>query len=105
MESRLGCAGLDPAARRAPRCESNIRSGRQMQPYRNLSGRSGIAAYEIGEDFVRVVFRGDPEPYVYSAPQIPPSKIAQMKALALAGRGLASFISRNADVRDAYTRP
>ncbi|WP_332674805.1 hypothetical protein [Aromatoleum sp.] len=76
-----------------------------MKAYRNLSGKSGIVAFEIGDDFVSVVFRDDPLPYVYSASQIPPAKIAQMKALALAGRGLASFISRNADVSDAYTRP
>ena len=76
-----------------------------MQPYRNLSGKSGVVAFEIGDDFVSVVFQGDPLAYVYSASQIPPAKIARMKALALAGRGLASFISRNADVRDAYTRP
>lgn len=76
-----------------------------MQPYGNLSGRSGIVAYEIGDDFISVLFHGDRLPYVYSASLIPPPKIEQMKALALAGRGLASFISRNADVRDAYTRP
>lgn len=74
-----------------------------MQPYGNLSGQSGIVAYEIGEDFVKVRFRDNPDLYVYSTAKIAAAKIDEMKRLAVAGRGLATFISRNSDVRDGFS--
>lgn len=74
-----------------------------MQPYRNLSGKSGLEAFEIGNDFVKLRFRDNPRIYVYSSHNIAPEKIEQMKRLALSGRGLASFVSRNDDVRDGFS--
>ncbi|MDT3671625.1 MAG: hypothetical protein ROZ37_14990 [Aromatoleum sp.] len=74
-----------------------------MQRYKNLNGRSGIVAFEIGDDCVKIVFRDNPKVYLYSTRKIPPQKIERMKQLATAGRGLATFISRNPDVRDGYS--
>lgn len=74
-----------------------------MQPYRNLSGKSGVAAFEIGDDFVKVLFRDNPRIYLYSTPPIAAAKIEQMKGLALVGRGLATFISQNPDVRAGFS--
>ncbi|QTQ33738.1 Uncharacterized protein pbN1_37530 [Aromatoleum bremense] len=74
-----------------------------MQLYKNLSGQSGVAAFEIGVDFVKVVFHGNPRVYVYSARNITPAKIEHMKQLAAAGRGLATFISQNPDVRAGFS--
>lgn len=74
-----------------------------MQPYKNLSGKSGIVAFEIGDDCVKIRFRDNPKIYLYSTRRIPPRKIERMKQLAAAGRGLATFISRNPDVRDGYS--
>lgn len=73
-----------------------------MQRYGNLNGRSGVEAFEIGDDWIKVRFHDNPRVYVYASPRIPRDKIVQMKQLALAGRGLATFISRNPDVRNGY---
>lgn len=74
-----------------------------MTPYKNLSGHSGIVAYAIFEDAIHVRFRDGDEPnYLYDAASVGPAKLATMKRLAQAGRGLATFISRT--VRDAYAR-
>jgi len=74
-----------------------------MQPYKNLSGKSGIVAFEIADDCVKILFRDNPRIYVYSTNKIPLRKIERMKRLAVAGRGLAAFISRNPDVRNGYS--
>jgi hypothetical protein len=74
-----------------------------MQPYANLAGDSGIVAYQIGDSFIRIRFHGSRGIYVYSTPELPAAKIERMKQLAAAGRGLATYISRNADVRNGYS--
>ncbi len=72
-----------------------------MESYRNLSGTSGIAAFELGSDFVRVRFL-DNSVYLYSCRSAGRGNIDQMKRLAVAGRGLNTFI--NTAVRKAYER-
>ena len=37
-----------------------------MEPYKNLSGNSGVVAYETGPDFIKVQF-SDGGVYVYTA--------------------------------------
>lgn len=74
-----------------------------MQRYRNLNGKSGIVAFEIGDDCVKIVFRDNSKVYLYSTRKIPAEKIERMKQLATSGRGLTTFISRNPDVRDGYS--
>lgn len=72
-----------------------------MNPYRNLSGKSGVAAYECGDGFIRVRFIHDG---IYEYTDARPGRVhvANMQQLAEAGRGLATYISRF--VRDNYAR-
>lgn len=72
-----------------------------MESYKNLSGQSGVIAYEIGVDSIKVKFRSQ-KTYTYSKQKINSSKIEDMKRLAIEGRGLATFISQNPDVRDNF---
>jgi len=64
-----------------------------MEHYKNLGGNSGVIAYEIGEDSIKVQFR-DGALYLYDLQSAGRSNIEHMKELAMAGRGLNSFISR-----------
>jgi hypothetical protein len=66
-----------------------------MQRYLDLSGNSGVTHYAIGADYVVVKFRGEQEPYRYSYARAGKEHIERMKALAIAGRGLATYISQN----------
>lgn len=70
-----------------------------LQPYRNLNGNSGVSEYEIGPDYIRVRFTGATI-YVYNHARSGAHHVDQMKLLAAAGRGLATYISRH--VKDAY---
>lgn len=70
-----------------------------MEPYLNLSGESGVTGYELGADFIRVRFQGGVT-YRYGQTRPGPHHVARMKACAVAGRGLGTYISQN--VRDLY---
>ncbi len=72
-----------------------------MEPYKNLGGNSGIEAYEIGPDFIRVQF-SDNSVYCYTYEKPGPENVEHMKQLAVDGRGLNSFI--NTTVRYDYAR-
>lgn len=72
------------------------------QPYQGAF-RSGVVAYQIGPDFIRIRFRQG-RVYTYSANHIPAAKIEHMKYLAKAGQGLNTFINQNPDVRFGYER-
>ncbi len=72
-----------------------------MEPYQNLSGNSGVAAYEIGEDYIRVQFTSG-SVYVYTYDSAGADNIEQMKRLARKGQGLNTFINTN--VREEYAR-
>lgn len=72
-----------------------------MEPYQNLSGNSGVAAYEIGEDYIRVQFTSG-SVYVYTYDSAGADNIEQMKRLAKKGQGLNTFI--NTTVREEYAR-
>jgi hypothetical protein len=70
-----------------------------MKRYRNLEGHSGVVAYEIDLQKISVEFvSGDIYDYTYGSAGR--ARVETMKALAEAGRGLATFISRYA--HDAY---
>jgi len=64
-----------------------------MEVYKNLGGSSGVSSYEIGDDNIIVEF-SDGARYLYN--YISPGRmdVEKMKALAVSGRGLNSFISR-----------
>lgn len=65
-----------------------------MKHYRNLSGHSGVIAYEIGADVIAVKFR-DGGAYWYTHASAGPVHVEAMKQLAVAGRGLSTYIARN----------
>lgn len=67
-----------------------------MQPYADINGDSGVAAYEIGEDFINVQFKGSGMTYSYTNASAGAYIVGQMKALAQAGDGLNSFIMKHA---------
>jgi hypothetical protein len=72
-----------------------------MKRYRNLSGDSGVVAYDIGKDYVDVKFRNG-DVYRYDRDTPGADHIENMKLLALAGKGLSSYISRF--VKGRYAR-
>ena len=72
-----------------------------MERYLNLSGDSGVTNYEVGTDFIHVRFRGGTT-YRYSHLRTGQYHVNRMKALAVAGRGLGTYISQH--VRDQYER-
>lgn len=72
-----------------------------MVPYRDVDGDSGVSAYEVGSDFIRVQFR-DGAVYLYTYSSAGQGNIETMKRLAAAGDGLNGFI--NTHVRKSYSR-
>ncbi len=69
--------------------------------YQNLSGNSGVTMYAIGDDFIAVQFT-EATVYVYDAVRPGAQHVTAMTALALAGRGLGTYISKN--VRKEFSR-
>lgn len=70
-----------------------------LRRYKNRHHDSGVTAYEIGDDYIKVEFAEGPL-YLYTH-EIPGArKVEQMKKLAMEGKGLSTYISRN--VRDKY---
>lgn len=64
-----------------------------MEYYRNRNGRSGVRAYEIGNNFIIVQF-SDSSAYEYTYSVTGPINVENMKQLAINGQGLNSFINR-----------
>jgi hypothetical protein len=65
-----------------------------MKRYGNLSGDSGVVAYETGDDWITVEFRtGGVYRYDYDCNGR--ANIERMKRLASSGRGLAAYINKN----------
>lgn len=64
-----------------------------MKRYANLGGRSGVVAYELREGAVRVKFRGG-DVYEYTEARAGKEAVVAMSALAHAGKGLSTYISR-----------
>lgn len=63
-----------------------------MQRYQNLNRNSGVRAFRIESNFIDVQF-SDGSVYRYTYFSTGSGNIEQMKQLAVAGRGLNSFIS------------
>lgn len=72
-----------------------------MERYGNLDGDSGVVAYALLPDRIRVKFRNGAV-YEYGPLRPGRRKVDTMKRLARSGRGLSTFISRH--VRDDYER-
>lgn len=75
-----------------------------MTVYKNVSGASGITHYEMDEDYIAVKFAGESHIYYYSSVHIPRHHIEKMKMFAVSGKGLASYINRNPEVRNNAVR-
>lgn len=72
-----------------------------MTRYMNLSGNSGVVAYEIEATAILVEFKQQHH-YRYSYTSAGAANVEHMKQLAKSGRGLATFIAQN--VRDLHER-
>ena len=66
-----------------------------MTTYANLGGNSNIRAYEFGTDCIKVQFN-DFSVYEYTANSAGLENLNIMKTLANQGRGLNSFMMKNA---------
>lgn len=64
-----------------------------MERYQNRGGDSGVVSFEISDDSILVQFR-DNSQYLYNSIRPGQSSVDRMKALARAGQGLNSYISR-----------
>jgi hypothetical protein len=74
-----------------------------VQPYQNLSGNSGIVEFKNQPDFIIVRFaRGDL--YVYMSEILGRRHVEEMKRLAVAGKGLSTYITQHRDVFNGYVR-
>lgn len=62
--------------------------------YKNNNGNSNVYSYEIGNDFIDVLFKGSPKIYRYSYKSAGKDNVETMKDLAKNGSGLNSFINR-----------
>jgi hypothetical protein len=72
-----------------------------MTRYANLNLDSAVLSYEIAEDSITVEF-DTRSVYLYTYASAGTANIEQMKILAIAGRGLCSFIGRV--VKKQYAR-
>ena len=70
-----------------------------MKKYKNISGSSGVTAYDESEQNITVEFNHEAV-YVYSYSSAGKRTVEKMKKLALAGKGLSTYISRY--VKDRY---
>ena len=66
-----------------------------MITYQNNNGNSGISAYEIGNNSITIQFKGAGKVYKYSYGKAGKNHVDNMKALAIAGAGLNSYLKRN----------
>ncbi len=73
-----------------------------MIPYKNFPP-SGISHYEIGDDFIAVKFQPSSEVYVYSLSTIEAHHIEQMKKLAIAGKGLNTYINTHPEIKNNFS--
>ena len=74
---------------------------KMFKRYKNLSGQSKVAAYEIVKDAMTIRF-ADSSVYRYTNQSADPANISKMKSLAIAGKGLGTYIDAN--VKDRYLR-
>jgi hypothetical protein len=72
-----------------------------MKHYKDITGDSGVSAYEIGDDSIAVQFK-DGAVYLYTYASAGRQTIEAMKRLAVGGDGLNSYINRNA--RKSYAK-
>jgi hypothetical protein len=64
-----------------------------MKSYKNRSGHSNIAAFEIGQGSITVQFNNGWF-YLYTVQSVGKANVIEMQRLATHGQGLNSFINR-----------
>ena len=67
-----------------------------MQTYADLNDDSGVSSYEIGASYIKVWFNRDAASYRYSYSSAGEYNVEHMKKRALEGKGLNSYIDKNA---------
>lgn len=72
-----------------------------MKKYKNVSGKSTVTMFELAKDVVTIRFTSQ-EVYRYSNQSAGSENISKMKLLALAGKGLGTFIENN--VKEKFAR-
>jgi len=72
-----------------------------MTLYKNVSGDSKVVRYHLAKDAVTIRF-ADRSVYIYTNQSTDPATIKKMKTLALAGKGLGTFITST--VKDRFSR-
>lgn len=72
-----------------------------FQKYKNLSGDSTVAAFEVKKDGITVRFT-DHSIYRYTNQSADPANVSKMKTLGAAGKGLGTFIKST--VKDRFQR-
>ena len=70
-----------------------------MEPYKDIGGDSGISAFELGRGTITIRF-SDGGIYLYDGSRPGAAHVERMRALAIAGNGLNTYINRH--VRDRY---
>lgn len=63
-----------------------------MERYRNIDCDSGVQAFEIGQDYIKIQFLTG-TPYIFSYINTGSENIEIMKRLAKSGEGLNAFIN------------
>jgi hypothetical protein len=71
-----------------------------VKPYKDLSEKSGVVAFETGSDFIKVKFKYTTDIYTYNGIRPGKKKVQVMKRLAALGLGLSTYISQK--VKDNY---
>ncbi len=72
-----------------------------MEPYRNITGSSGVKSYEIGDEYITIEF-SDGAVYRYTYASAGEENVERMNGLAEAGQGLSTFL--NTTVSKLYER-
>lgn len=66
-----------------------------MEKYLNRGSNSGVVAYEVGSDNIKVKFNGTVKIYKYSYLKAGRTHVENMKMLASNGVGLNTYIKKN----------
>ena len=73
-----------------------------MTTYRDINGDSGVAAYEYGDDWIRIQFKRGGV-YEYRSSRVGAANLNTMKQLADCGDGLNAFINTTPQVKNGYS--
>lgn len=66
-----------------------------MIDYKNLDGHSGVKAFEFAPHSITIQFNSSATKYTYEEANVGAAALADMKALALAGVGLNTYINQH----------